>query len=247
MGKSPPNSQGSLAEANRDRAEMSDHGGMGAAGYISPNDASQAGSFLSAHGDVAVVDVPAAGFLPDFRIGVAWDNVSAEDTNLLKKILKKDILKMGVDLDLGCLYKLKNGSKGGMQALGNIRGSYENEPYISLSRDERTGDKDGQDETILVNGAHWKDIEQILIYVYIYEGAEKWADIHPQIQVRVPGEQPMIVTLNARVKKMTVCAVAGLENVRGGIKMTNYLEYFPGHIEMDRAFGFGLVWEDGEK
>ena len=71
--------------------------------------------------------------------------------------------------------------------------------------------------------------------------------MRPQIQVRVPGEQPMVVTLGARQKKMSVCAVAGIENIRSGIKLTSYLEYFPGHFEMDRAFGYGLSWESGKK
>ena len=71
--------------------------------------------------------------------------------------------------------------------------------------------------------------------------------VKPQIQVRVPGEKPMVVSLQARKEELALCAVAGLENVRGGIRMTNYLEYFPGHSEMDRAFGFGLEWAEGKK
>ncbi len=152
-----------------------------------------------------------------------------------------------MDLDLGCLYRLKNGLRGGLQAFGNQHGSLKEAPFIALGRDERTGDRDGIDELILVNGAHWADIERILVYVYIYDGARNWHAVRPQIQVRVPGEQPMIVTLNTRRSEMVVCAVATLENVRGGIKLTSCLEYFPGHSEMDRAFGFGLEWEAGSK
>jgi tellurite resistance protein TerA len=243
----PEGSLNSMMEANRDRSVRSSHGGMGAAGYISQNDAGQAHSFLSSPGEIAVIDPPAGG-LPNFEIGVAWDNVAIEnEPNLLKKIIKKKVLKAGVDLDLGCLYKLKNGLRGGMQAFGNEHGALNEEPYISLSGDERRGDKKGYDETISVNGAHWADIEKILIYVYIYGGADDWAEVRPQVQVRVPGEQPMVVTLNAGRRAMDVCAVAGIENVRGGIKLSTYLEYFPGHAEMDRAFGFGLSWESGSK
>ncbi len=246
--KTPNNSQESLEEANRDRAERSAHGGLGQAGYVSERDRHQAGAFLSAAGEVAVVDLPAGKALPNFNIGVAWDNIAVEaETNFLKKLIKKNVLHAGVDLDLGCLYKLKNGRRGGMQAFGDIHGALMEEPYILLSGDERKGDRVGPDEVILVNGAHWNDIDQILIYTYIYDGARDWGSVHPQIQVRVPGEQPMVVTLNARKSSMKVCAVAGLESVRGGIKMTSYLEYFPGHAEMDRAFGFGLEWESGSK
>lgn len=243
----PQGSLNALLEADRDHARQSTHGGMGTAGYISREDASQPGTFLSAPGEIAVVNLPEGG-LPDFHIGVAWDNVAAEaESNPIKKLFKKTVGNKGVDLDLGCLYQMKNGLKGGLQALGNQHGSLKSEPFIALSRDERTGDKDGEDEVIIVNGSQWEQFERLLIYVYIYGGVDDWAEVRPQIQVRVPGEQPMIVTLNARRTGLDVCAVAGIENIRGGIKLTSYLEYFPGHAEMDRAFGYGLAWESGSK
>ncbi|HEU4839323.1 MAG TPA: Tellurium resistance protein TerA [Micavibrio sp.] len=246
-GNPPRNSQSSILEANRDRAERSRYGGLGAAGYISRHDDRQAGTFLTKPGEVAIVNPPAGG-LPDFNIGVAWDNIPVvREANPIKRFFKKNVVKAGVDIDLGCLYELRNGSRGGMQAFGEIHGALEREPYIFLTGDEQRGDREGPDETILVSGAHWHEIERILIYVYIYDGARDWASIKPQVQVRVPGEEPMVVTLNARRDEMSVCAVAGIESVRGGIKMTSYLEYFPGHAEMDRAFGFGLAWEGGSK
>lgn len=247
-GEPPQNSQSSIFEANRDRVEKSRYGGLGAAGYVSQYDERQAGSFLTKPGEVAIVNPPAGG-LPDFNIGVAWDNIPvARETNPIKRFFKKNVVQAGIDIDLGCLYELRNGVRGGMQAFGNMHGTtLDQEPYIFLTGDERRGDREGPDETILVSGAHWPEIERILIYVYIYDGARNWAAVKPQIQVRVPGEEPMIVTLNARRPDMSVCAVAGIESVRGGIKMTSYLEYFPGHAEMDRAFGFGLAWEGGSK
>lgn len=246
-GDPPKNSQSSILDANRDRAEKSRYGGLGAAGYISRHDNRQSGTFLTKPGEVAIVNPPAGG-LPDFNIGVAWDNIPvAGEANPIKRFFKKNVVKAGVDIDLGCLYELRNGSRGGMQAFGDMHGSLEQEPYIYLTGDERRGDRAGPDETILVSGARWHEIERILIYVYIYDGAQDWAAVRPQVQVRVPGEEPMVVTLNARRSEMSLCAVAGIESVRGGIKMTSYLEYFPGHAEMDRAFGFGLAWEGGSK
>ncbi|PZO87907.1 MAG: Tellurium resistance protein TerA [Micavibrio aeruginosavorus] len=240
-------SQNAINSADRDRVERSSHGGLGAAGYIDFDHTGGSGSFLSNPGEVAVVNPPEGG-LGNFQIAVAWDNIRVkEETNIFKRFFKTQILQVGVDLDLGCLYKLKNGARGGLQAFGDVHGALEDEPYIRLSHDERTGDRKGPDEMIIVNGGHWDDIEQILIYTYIYEGARDWASVKPQIQVRVPGEQPMIVRLGTRKAKMSVCAVASLDNVRGGIKMTSLLEYFPGHLEMDRAFGYGLPWEDGKK
>lgn len=240
-------SKASIEEANRDRAVRSRYGGLGAAGYISEKDSSQASAFLSRPGETAIVNPPEGG-LQDFQIAVAWDNIEVEEAKgLIDRFFKKKVLKKGVDLDLGCLYRKKNGLRGGLQAFGEQHGALNESPFIALSSDERTGDREGPDETILINGAHWDEFERVLLYVYIYKGAENWEAVRPQVQVKVPGEQPMVVTLNASKTEMAVCAVAMLENVRGGIKLTSCLEYFPGHQSMDRAFGFGLEWEAGSK
>src|SRR5690606_40105293 len=49
----------------------------------------------------------------------------------------------GVDLDLGCLYELADGSKGVIQALGNSFGALNTPPYIHLDGDDRTGSSTG--------------------------------------------------------------------------------------------------------
>lgn len=240
-------SRTSILEATRSRAEFSRYG-RGAAGYISPFDENQPSAFLSRPGETAIVNPPADG-LPDFKIAVEWDEIVAtvEPTFWQKFLGKKPEVKKGVDIDLGCLYELKNGRRGGMQAFGEHHGALKEEPYIFLSGDERTGEREGPDETITVNGAHWHEINKILVYIYIYKGADNWAQVKPQVQVRVPGEEPMVVTLQARKNTMALCAVAKLENIRGGIRVTSLLEYYHGHMEMDRAFGFGLEWGEGRK
>ena len=195
--------------------------------------------------------------IQDFEIGVAWDNVKLtkphkKKGNIFSRLLgqekqTKGKKAEGIDLDIGCLYELKNGKRGAIQAFGDMYGALDQEPFIQLSGDERTGEAEGEDELIKVNGKQWDAFKRIVIYIYIYDGAQNWETVQPQIQVRVPEEKPMVVTLKAKREELALCAVAGLENVRGGIKMTNYLEYFPGHAEMDRAFGFGLEWADGQK
>ena len=42
----------------------------------------------------------------------------------------------GIDLDLGCLFELKDGQKGAVQALGNAFGSLQHLPFIALDGDE---------------------------------------------------------------------------------------------------------------
>lgn len=78
-----------------------------------------------------------------------------------------------IDLDLGCLYKLRNGTKGVVQALGNAFGSLQMAPYISLDGDDRTGAVSNE-ENLRINGDKLSGIKRILVYTFIYEGIANW-------------------------------------------------------------------------
>lgn len=248
MTDSTKNSFSSLSEATRARVDFSGHGhSKGAAGYVDPNDQSINADFLGKRGDNLSITPPEEGFT-DISIAAAWDNQDVADTSFIGKLLKKK-KPANIDLDLGILYELHDGTRGAVQAFGEegTMGDYHNPPYLSLSGDERTGDSTGDDEFIHLNGKEWAKIKRLLIYVYIYRGALDWAQVKPQIHIRIPDQKPMIVTLSSHNKGLGICAIAGIENVRGGMRITNHTEYFPGHAEMDRAFGFGIEWENGEK
>ncbi|MCD8497490.1 MAG: Tellurium resistance protein TerA [Alphaproteobacteria bacterium] len=239
-------SQTSLMEANRSRAKFSGHGkALGAAGYREASDNPKNCEFLAQPGQSIAVSPGPSGF-PDFRIGVAWDNTRLQKGNFFERIAKR-LMNKGIDLDLGCLYELQDGTRGALQAFGDKYGNFDAPPYISLSGDERTGNRAGDDEYLMVNALHWDKIKRMLIYIYIYDGTNRWSKIKPQVVLDIPGENDLYVTLHATNDDLALCAVGGIENVRGGIKLTNYTEYFPGHQEMDRAFGFGLNWGDGKK
>jgi len=236
----------SLSEATRSRVQFSGHGkSLGAAGYIDPNDQEINADFLGRRGDSLSVSPPKEGF-GDVRIGAAWNNRFVPDQSFFGKLFNKS-KPVDIDLDLGILYELKDGSRGAVQAFGELMGNYSEPPFLSLSGDERTGNAAGDDEYIHLNGKRWTEFKRILIYVYIYQGAMDWAMVKPQIQIHIPDQKPMVVTLSSHNKGLGLCAIAGVENVRNGMVVTNYTEYFPGHAEMDRAFGFGIEWEEGFK
>lgn len=243
-------SQQALLDATRSRAKFSGHDGgkaLGAAGYVSDTDDSC--DFLATTGQTSIFNPPEDGFA-DIHIGAAWQNLKKEQGNIFSRLLNK-ATDTGIDLDLGILYELKNGKVGCIQALGGTMGAHDSEPYMVLSGDDRTGDDhddvEGQDEIITINGQKWNEIERLVVYLYIYKGAENWAEIAPQVQVLVPGEKPVVITLHTHKSELCIAAAARLENVRGGIRLTNITEYYPGHPSMDRAFGFGIEWEDGQK
>lgn len=235
-----------MSEASRNRAEFSGHGkAKGAAGYR-PGDEEHIECTLSGFGETLIVQKPEQGF-EDIVIGASWDNIEVEQAKgLFGKFFKK-VTRQGVDIDLGCLYELQDGSRGCLQAFGDMYGNYDNAPYIHLSGDERTGDKEGDDEGMHINGTQWSQIKRLVVYVYIYSGDFNWETIRPQVTIRIPSEQPLVITPAIKKTDLPICAVASIENEREAIKFTNFGEYFPGHAELDRAYGFGLSWDDGRK
>lgn len=236
----------SLAAASESVADFSGHGAaLGASGYRVASEHPDNCEFLSEPGQSIAISPGEHGF-ESMLVGVAWDNIRIEKSGFFGKWFKK-ACKVGVDLDIGCLYELQDGTRGSIQAFGEKFGHYNKSPFVSLSGDERTGDAEGHDEYLLINGAKWNEIKRLLIYIYIYKGAPSWSQIKPQVVIDVPGENDLYVTLKAHDDALCLCAVGELENIRGGIKLTNRTEYFPGHEEMDRAFGYGLSWEDGKK
>tara|TARA_R110001592_G_scaffold29350_14_gene106708 strand:- start:9475 stop:10224 length:750 start_codon:yes stop_codon:yes gene_type:complete len=236
----------SLAKATESIADFSGHGAaLGAAGYREASDHPDNCEFLGDPGQSIAISPGADGF-ESLMIGVTWDNIRTENSGIFGRWFKK-VTKVGVDLDIGCLYELNDGTRGSIQAFGEKFGDFNEAPYMSLSGDERTGDAEGHDEYILVNGQKWNEIKRMLVYIYIYKGAPTWSMIKPQVVLDVPGESDLYVTLGAHDDQLCLCAVGELENIRGGIKLTNRTEYFPGHQEMDRAFGYGLEWADGQK
>ncbi|MGB0720168.1 MAG: Tellurium resistance protein TerA, partial [Bdellovibrionales bacterium] len=189
-------STNSMIAATRSRAEFSGHcGALGAAGYREASSHPENCEFLQEPGQSVAINPGASGF-EQILIGVAWDNIQVQESGFFGKMFKK-MRKVGVDLDIGCLYELQDGSRGAIQAFGEKFGAYDAPPFIELSGDERTGDADGHDEYMLVNGTHWDKIKRLLVYIYIYEGAARWSQIKPQIILDVPGNNDLVVSLKA--------------------------------------------------
>ena len=66
--------------------------------------------------------------LGEILIYLNWNSQPASG-GFLKSLLGGN---KGIDLDLGCLYELNDGTKGAVQALGNSFGSLKEAPYIML-------------------------------------------------------------------------------------------------------------------
>lgn len=152
----------------------------------------------------------------------------------------------GVDLDLGAFVELQDGYKSVIQALGNAFGDYRGEPYVQLQGDDRTGAV-SEGEWLHINGKEWKNIRQVLIYAFIYEGAASWDKTDGVATLHVPDQPPIETRLTEGENKRTLCAIARLVNENGSIKVERINQYFKGQSEMDRAFGWGFRWSAGSK
>lgn len=152
-----------------------------------------------------------------------------------------------IDLDLGCLYELKNGRKGTVQALGKAFGNLNAEPWIALDGDDRTG-ASAAGENLRINGAKILEIQRVLVYTFIYEGAANWQTANGVVTLRYPGNEDIIVHMDEYNNARRMCAIALLQNDGGdGFSVEKQVTFFDGHAQMDKAYGWGMRWVAGRK
>ncbi len=155
--------------------------------------------------------------------------------------------KQGIDLDLGCLYELKDGRKGTVQALGNAFGSLTQPPFISLDGDDRTGAA-AAGENLRINGNKISDIKRILVYTFIYEGVANWQQADAIVTVKYPGAEDIIVKMDSYNNANKMCGLVLFENLNDQtFSVEKIVQFYPGHEALDKAFNWGLRWKAGRK
>lgn len=153
----------------------------------------------------------------------------------------------GIDLDLGCLFELKDGRKGTVQALGNAFGSLINPPYISLDGDDRTGAVT-TGENLRINGNQLSKFKRVLVYTYIYEGAANWKQADATVTIKYPGAEDIIVKMDDYNSSNTMCGLVLFENINDEtFSVEKIVQFYNGHSSLDRAFNWGLNWRPGRK
>lgn len=92
-------------------------------------------------------------------------------------------------------------------------GNYDQPPYLLLQEDLREGnDVDG--EWLFVNGSHWQDIDEVLIYSFIYAGTDNWQGTNASVTLYVPEQQPITSMLTDSDQRNNVAAIAGAQKCR---------------------------------
>lgn len=153
----------------------------------------------------------------------------------------------GIDLDLGCLYELKTGQKGTVQALGNAFGSLNQAPFIALDGDDRTGAAVAG-ENLRINGNRIADIKRILVYTFIYEGVANWQQADATVTIKYPGAEDIIVKMDTYNSTNKMCGLALFENQNNQtFSVEKIVQFYSGHPSLDEAFHWGLNWVAGRK
>lgn len=184
------------------------------------------------------------------RVNLNWNQRPQETkTGFLAKLTGGQ--PKGIDLDLACFFELRDGRPGGVQALGNSWGNYDQVPYIHLAGDDRSGAvSDG--ENLYINGDRFDEIGRVLVFAFIYDGVPNWAATDGVVTVTVPNQPPVEVRLD-HGGAQPMCAIAMIENQGGKLQVTKLVDYVSGdskasgHEVLSTKYGFKLNFRAGSK
>ncbi|WP_184349707.1 TerD family protein [Streptomyces olivoverticillatus] len=185
------------------------------------------------------------------RVNLNWE-VRKQFKGWTQKLGKAMALHADLDLDLGALFELSDGSKGVVQALGNSFGSLYQPPFIHLDGDDRTGAVE-TGENLTINLDHIAAFRRILVFVTIYEGARSFADLHATVTLQPQHGAPVDFSLDECTVPSNVCALALITNNGGDLVVQREARYLvpdrgvSPQRTLDRAYGWGMNWTPGRK
>jgi tellurite resistance protein TerA len=182
------------------------------------------------------------------RINLNWDARPAAPGGKPLGLLKRLAPGGGaIDLDLGCLWELTDGTKGVVQALGNAFGQLDRAPFIALSGDDRSGANSGG-EDMFINLAHAGQIKRVLVFACIYEGVASFDQANGVVTLS-PASGPAIeVRLDEQAGGSRMCAIALIEGGSTGLTIRREVQYVQGtQSALDQAYGWGMNWARGRK
>ncbi len=213
--------------------------GMGAPTPAAPTPISLSKVTLEKKGEKSKLDLRKGGGEQPIRVNLNWDAPPAK-----KGFFGGLQAASTPDLDLGCMYRLKNGAMGVIQPLGKKFGSQSSEPFIFLDKDDRSGAaSDGENLTIFRPDL----VDLVLIFALIYEGAADFASVGGRLTLKEPNGNEIFMRLNTPERGRNFCAICAIRAGSGNVEITKEELYFPGHREADASFGFGFTWRESSK
>ncbi|TVL93344.1 TerD family protein [Streptomyces sp. SAJ15] len=185
------------------------------------------------------------------RVNLNWE-VRKQFKGWQQKLGKVMALHGDLDLDLGALFELADGSKGVVQALGNSFGSLHQPPFIHLDADDRTGAR-ASGENLTVNLDFKDAFRRILVFVSVYEGARSFANLSATVTLTPQHGAPIEFSLDECTVPSPVCALALITNDGGDLVVQREARYLvpdrgvSPQRTLDHAYGWGMNWTPGRK
>src|SRR3546814_17286210 len=139
---------------------------------------------------------------------------------------------------------MKNGDKVVIQALGNTFGSFNYDPWIELSGDDRTGAVSAG-ETIRVNGKFFDNIKRIAVFALIYDGVPNWNKTDGIARMNIPGQPQIEVRLDEGRDNCRLCGIAIIDNDNESLKLTRHMTTYTTKNAL--ADGIGLIMRSDER
>jgi len=196
---------------------------------------------LDKKGQKGVVNLDKRGISEQsMHVNLNWDNPNAGK--------KTGFLGLGgsappPDLDLGCMFRMADGTMGVIQPLGESFGSRHSSPHIYLDKDDRTGaSTDGENLYILRPDL----IDNVMIFAMVYAGTANFANVNARLTLK-NGPQEIFIPLNSPNPKLTFCAICVIQKVGNTVEITKEEHYVTDHGAADKKYGFGFRWVAGQK
>ena len=157
---------------------------------------------------------------------------------------RQGLFSRGIDLDLACMYRLKDGRQGVIQALGNSFGAADQPPYIKLDKDDRSGAS--------ANGENMdffrpELIDFAVVFAFIYEGVPNWRSTNARVVLSQQGAPDIEVQIDNPNSNERFCVLASLTGRDGGLEVRREDLFFNGHRAVDAHYHFGFRWVAGRK
>ena len=148
------------------------------------------------------------------------------------------------DLDLGCMYRLKNGDAGVIQALGGNFGARDRSPFIFLDKDDRSG-KASDGENRYLHRA--QEIDLVMVFAFIYGGVSDFTSVGGRMTITDGSGDQIFIQLGSPDRGRNFCAISTVRASGSSVEITKEEQYFRGHKEADSRYGFGFRWTTGSK
>ena len=187
-------------------------------------------------------------------------NLAKQATLSLKKIKKlgeiivnlnwnqNNRLRRNVDIDIGCFVETDGGWKSEWVVDGlNRNGSLRDYPYVDIDQDDRTGSS-ATGETLRVNSRGLEHIKRILLYTYIYEGADDWNDLDAVVTIKFPNKADMVIKMNEFNRRARYSVLAEIRNDGKNLEIKKILDFLNGgHKEITDKYRWHFSWRAGSK